>query len=131
MSRAGTAGRLAAAAGDVEDGAPMPADEAVRPAGETAADLTVEPFPLPCVHGDVPGEGVEQADVALGVIDAFPVEVADVDDVEQSARLDLGRAVRKLPRAGEAVPGGHALADLVVDVLDLGEERVAAIRDDV
>ena len=61
------------------------------------------------------------------VVDALPVVVADGDDLEEPARLDLGPVIGKfagtlLPRAGR-----QPLPDLVVDVLDLTEERVTAL----
>ena len=51
--------------------------------------------------------------------------------VEEPGRLDLGTLVRKLagPRPDRAPE--HPLADLVVDVLDVAEERVAAVGEDV
>src|SRR5262249_60107969 len=72
-----------------------------------------------------------QPDVAVGVVPGFPVEMAEGDVAEQAGRLDLAPGVWQLAR-----PDGHRsrrqpLAYLVVDVLDLGKERVAAVRQHV
>src|SRR4051794_8028639 len=60
--------------GAVQPAPPVPAEPSVATGGEPPPNLAVEPLPLPILHGDVPGEGVEQVDVGVGVIDEFPVE---------------------------------------------------------
>jgi hypothetical protein len=55
----------------------------------------------------VPGESVEELDVSVGVVEAFPVEVADVDDVEESPALDFGGSLFELPGRGQELPGGR------------------------
>lgn len=74
--------------GDVQDTAPVPAQEPIGPACETTTDLPVQAVPLPVLHGYVPGESVEQLDVAL-VVDRLPVILGDVEHLEQPVRLDL------------------------------------------
>jgi hypothetical protein len=71
----------------------VPPYRLLRASRETAADLAEEPLALPAGHADVPGEGAEQLDVLLGVIDPRPVVLADGDDLEEPARLDLGPVV--------------------------------------
>jgi hypothetical protein len=73
---------------------PVAPDGSVRVAAHTETDLGVEPLPLPVLHGDVAGERVEQLDVAVGVVDALPVEVpgrrhsySNFDDVRK--RLEM------------------------------------------
>jgi hypothetical protein len=73
------------------------------------------------------GEGVQQLDVALGVVHALPVEVLDVNDLEEPARLDLVLALLELAGPQPRSAGRNPLTDLVVDVLDLAEERVPAV----
>ena len=57
--------------------------------------------------------------------------MADGDVGEQAALRNLGPLVGQVTRPGKARAWGQALADLVVDVLDLAEERVTAGRKDV
>jgi hypothetical protein len=77
----------------------------------------------------VPGERVEQLDVLLGLVDPLPVVVADGDDLEEPARLDV--VLRKFAGSRAPLAGRLPLADLVVDVLDLVKERVAALGEHV
>ena len=53
---------------DMEYTAPMSAQLALRPLGQSSADLTVEAVALPVLHGNVAREGVEQVDVTLSVL---------------------------------------------------------------
>jgi hypothetical protein len=92
---------------------------------EPPPDLAVQPVPLPFRHGQVPGERVQQLDILLRRVDAFPVVLADGGDLEQVIRFDL--ALGKLTGAQPVRAGRHPLTDLVVDVLDLAEERVPAV----
>jgi hypothetical protein len=114
-----------AAAGDVQDGTPVPAQAAAGPPGQPTADLTVQTVALPWGHGDMAGERAEQAYVRLRVVADLPVEMADGDAGEQAGLRDLGPLVGQLTRPGKARARRQALADLVVDVLELAEERVA------
>lgn len=86
---------------------------------------------MPCLHGDVVGEGVEQAEVLVGVVADLPVEVTNSDDVEEATCFDLVSAVGQLARPDGNPSVGQSLADLVVDVLDSGEDRIAVFGDDV
>jgi hypothetical protein len=79
----------------------------------------------------VPGERVEQLDVLLGPVHPLPVVLPDSGHVEQPAGLDPGPVVFELPRPRADRVRRHSLADLVVDVLDLLEERIAAIGEHV
>jgi hypothetical protein len=69
--------------------------------------------------------------MATSLPGACPVEMPDVGHIEQAARLDLLRSLLQFARAGPGGPRRHRLANLVVGVLDLAEERVAAVREDV
>src|SRR5690348_12489936 len=91
-------------------------------------DLAVQPAALPLRHVQVPGERLEELDVLLGWIDPFPAVPKDRGDLEEPAGLDPGPVVGQL--AGPPPPrraGRQPLADLVVDVLDFLEERIAAV----
>ena len=90
-------------------------------------DLPVQPASLPLGHGQVPGERGQQLDVLLGRVDALPVVLPHRRDLEQPARLDLGPLVGQLAGPREPRVRRQRLADLVVDVLELAEERVAAV----
>ena len=54
-----------AASSHLEDAAPVSAEAAVGSPGEAPADFSVEPVPLPLLHGDVAGECVQEVDVAV------------------------------------------------------------------
>ena len=73
----------------------------------------------------MPGERIEQLDVLLGRIDAFPVVVAHGGDLEEPAGLDPGPVVGEFAGPRRSLAGRPPLADLVVDVLDLGDEQYA------
>src|SRR6204780_2714319 len=105
----------------------MAAEGAVWALGQAPPDLAVEPFPLPVRHRDVPGERLEQRDIALGVVDLLPVEVPDMRDLEQPAGLDLVCVHGYLARARPGAIGRQPLADLVVHLLELLEERIAVV----
>src|SRR5215510_3314005 len=117
----------AAAAGDVQYRPPVTPDGVAGALAEAEADLVVEALAFPVGHGDVAGKRVEQLDLTVGVVGLLPVEVPGVHHLEQAARLDLSRLIRQLTRAGPDAAGWQPFADLVVDVLDLAEERVAAV----
>jgi hypothetical protein len=63
----------------------------------------VEAISFPVLHRDMAGEGVEQLDVSLPVVDLLPVEMTNVNQLEQSALLDFGSLLIELawawPRA--------------------------------
>src|SRR5580704_11154015 len=117
---------LSTTARDVQDRAPVPAHRMAWALGQAVPDLPVEPVLLPLLHGDVAGERAEQRDVALRVVDPLPVEVPDSRHLEQPARLDLGALLPQFARAGGTLSGRLPFTDLVVDLLNLAEERVAA-----
>ena len=75
----------------------------------------------------MPGERAEQLDVRLGVVDPLPAVLADPGHLEQPAGFDPGPLVGQFPRPRPGRPGRQPLADLVVDVLDLPEERIAPV----
>jgi hypothetical protein len=77
------------------------------------------------------GERAEQLDVLLGGVAEFPVVLADRDHLEQPARLDPGPLVGEFSRPEPKGVRGPPLADLVVDVLDLAEEGIAAVGEHV
>src|SRR6266702_3677157 len=97
-----------AAARDVQYRSPVTPGSVARAPAKAQTDLAVEALAFPVLHGDVAGEGAEQLDVAVGVVEPFPVEVADVDYLEQAARLDLSRLVVQLARAGPGAAGRQA-----------------------
>lgn len=103
----------------------------VRASVQTPSYLPVEPLALPVAHCDVAGEGVEQIDVPVGVVGGRPVELRDVNDLEQPACLDLASLVRQLAWPWDRRVGRQSLTDLVVDLLDLDEERIPVVGDDV
>jgi hypothetical protein len=76
-------------------------------------------------------ERVQKVDVALDVVDGLPVVLGDVDDLEEPACLDLIAVVGQLLRPRQCGAGREGLADLVVDFLELFEERVAVVGNDV
>src|SRR5439155_14412925 len=109
---------------DVEDREPVATHPGIAAPGDSRADLAVEARALRSVHGDMAREGVEQSDVLVSGVELLPDVPPHPDLVEETALLDLGGVighVRRPSRRPFAVP---ALADRVVDVLDLGEERV-------
>ena len=106
----------------------MAPQSAVGPLSEAPFDLSVEAVSLPCLHGDVAGKRVEQPEVFVGVVADLPVEVADSDDVKEPVCFNFGFGVGQLTRRPDF---GRNLADLVVDGLDFGEERVTALGDDL
>ena len=65
---------------------------------------------------------------AVGVVRRLPVDVAHGRHLEQPAALDLDGLLGQLAGCGEHVVLRQPLTDLVVDLLDLLEERVAAHR---
>jgi hypothetical protein len=75
----------------------------------------------------VTGERLEELDVLLGRIDPFPAVLTDRGDLEEPAGLDPGPVVGQLTGPRPRRAGRQPFADLVVDVLDLFEERVAAV----
>ena len=75
----------------------------------------------------MPGERAEQLDVRLGVIDLLPAVLAHPGQLEQPAGLHPGPLVGQFSRPRPGRAGRQPLADLVVDVLDLPEERIAAV----
>jgi len=89
------------------------------------------------VHGDVAGEGVEQAEVLVRGVADLPVEVASDDVAEQAAVLDLRSIVRE--RAGSdgvdivklvlnPVFGGSSAA---MDLLDKAKQFATNFVDNV
>src|SRR6476469_8668213 len=118
-----------AASGDLEDAAPVPTQATVRSFGEASTDLAVEAVPLPVLHGDVAGEGVQQVDVALGVVHGLPVVLLDLDHLEEAAGFDVVTVVVQLLRSWQYGVRRERLADLVVDLLQLREEAIAAVGD--
>ncbi len=115
----------------MQDRAPAPPHRPVGTLRQAPADLAEQPVPLPVRHGQVTGERAEQRDVLLGGVDPFPVVLADLDHLEPTAGLDPGPVIGELPRPVPRRACGQSLADLVVDVLDLAEERIAAFREHV
>ena len=109
----------------------MTTQSTVRPLCEAPPDLRVEALSLPWLHGDVARERVEQTEVLLGAVTDLPVEVANNHVLEQAASLDLGAIVGDATGSQHGYARGNPLADLFIDVLDLGEERVTAFGDDV
>ena len=77
------------------------------------------------------GERGEQFDVLLGAVNPLPVVLADPGHLEQPAGLDPGPVVFEFPRPGADGVRRHPLADLLVDLLDLLEERIAPIGEHV
>jgi hypothetical protein len=75
----------------------------------------------------VPGERAEQLDVLLGAVDLFPVVLTDAGHLEQPARLDPGPVAFELTRPEPRLTGRQPFADLLVDLLDLAEERITAV----
>jgi hypothetical protein len=108
----------------MENVTPVSTHPPIRPCCEAPSDLPVEALSLPVLHGDMPREGIEQVDVAVGVVHHLPVELTDVEHLEQTARSRALRARQRRVRR-------QSLADLVVDLLDLQEERIAVVGDDV
>ena len=96
----------AKAARDVQYRLPVAPDGVVGPPAQAQAYFAAEAFAFPAGHGDVAAEGVEQLDVAVGVVDLLPVEVADVGHLEQAAGVDLGCLVGQFAGAGQVLPGG-------------------------
>ncbi len=104
---------------------------AVRAQRQPPPDLAVEPVPLPLCHRDVTGERVEQADILRRCVADLPAEAPQSHVGEQAGGLDLGGEVRECLRRGVGPALRQSLTDLVVDVLDVAEERVAVRRDHV
>src|SRR5215213_2860393 len=116
---------------DVEDATPVSTQETVGTSCEPPANLAVEPFSLPLRHRDVPGEGVQQVDVALRVVHGLPVGLTSLDDVEQPAGLDVASIIVQLLRTGHRRARRQGFADLVVHLLELLEEGIAVVGDDM
>src|SRR5258708_5657389 len=115
--------------GHLQDRPPVPAQPPVGTLCKPAPDLAVQAVTFRRGHGDVTGERVEQPDVLLGAVADFPVEVAYGHILEQAAAHDLTGIVGQLARPGPV--RRDPLADLVVDVLDVTEERITAIGEHV
>lgn len=113
-------------AGDVQDASPMAAKLSVIAEGEATTDLAEKALPLPSSHGDVIRERAEQIDVTVGVVDGLPVVLADVDHLEPARALDLVAVVGQFAWPGSDGIGRGPFANLVVDLLELLEERVAS-----
>jgi hypothetical protein len=79
----------------------------------------------------MPGERAEQLDVLLRAIDPFPAVLADPGYLEQPAGLYFLPVIRKLARPGPGRAVRQSLADLLVDLLDLIEERIAPVGEHV
>jgi hypothetical protein len=79
----------------------------------------------------VVGERAEQFDVLLRVVDPVPAVLADPGYLEQPAGLYFLPVVRKLARSGPGRAVRQSLADLLVDLLDLIEERITPIGEHV
>src|SRR5690242_12419679 len=123
--RQGYSARLAAPlARHVQHRSPVAEHPAVRALGKPAADLTVQPVALPLRHRDVPGECVEQPDVLRRGVAGLPAVAPHSHAAEQAGGLDLGGVVGEIERRAKAPAAWQAFADLVVDVLDLTEERI-------
>src|SRR5215472_2865110 len=116
---------------DVQDGAPVPPDAAIGPRRQAPPDLGVQAVTLRRRHRDVAGERIEQPDVLLRCVADLPIELLNDHDLERAAPFNLRAQVGHFSRPMEDRPGRQALADLVIDVLDLTEERVAVIGHDV
>src|SRR5260370_42708251 len=117
--------------GHMQDRPPVPAQPPVGSAGEPAPDLAIQAVTFRRVHGDMTGERVEQPDVLLGGVADLPVEMPYGHILEPPAAHDLGRVVGQLARPGPARARREPLAELVVDVLDLTEGRITAVREHV
>ncbi len=78
-----------------------------------------------------PEKVVQQIDVAVGVVDDLPVVLPDLNDVEQPTRVDVIAVIVELLRARHRDVRREGLVDLVVDLLQFFEERVAVVGDDM
>ena len=123
--------RIIAAPGNVQDRSPMTAHAAVAPGAKAAPDLTVQAAAFVGIHGDMVREGVEQANVLLGAVADFPVEVPDRHTLEEPAALDVRRAVGQLAGPGPCSGRRQPCTDLVVAGLDFPEERIPSCREHV
>ena len=112
---------------DMKHRAPAPPEQPVGPLTEPAPDLGVQALALPRGHRDVAGEGVEQPDVALRVVDDLPVVLVNAHNVEKPRRLDLASEVGQLARPRAGGIRREPLPNLVVDILELAEDGVAAV----
>src|SRR5262245_19327360 len=115
----------------MQDCPPASPQAAAGPLGQPAPDLAVEAVALPLGHGDVAGEGVEQADVLLGRVLDFPAEAPDLDIGEQAGRFYLGPLAGQFAGRGEMCARGEAFVDLVVDILEFVEEPITPGRERV
>jgi hypothetical protein len=109
----------------------MTHEAAIRTLPETPADLAVQAVALRGPHGDVARERVEQAEVRRGVVANLPIEAANEDGLEQPGAFDLVTVVREFLWPPPSRIRWQPLADLVVEVLDLARERIAAFREHV
>ena len=73
-----------------------------------------------------PEKGVEERDVLLGRVVLLPDVASNLDLLEQATSFDLRRLIRDLLRWRRRPLARVALADRVIDLLDLGEEGVEA-----
>ena len=94
------------ATGDVQDTAPVPVHEPVGASCETVAELPVQAVSLPALHGDMPGERVQQLDVALGVVDGLSQSYCVTSSTSNSPLASISSRWRAARRgAGEGCRG--------------------------
>ena len=98
----------------------MPTDSRVVALADAPADLGVEVIPSGRIHGDVPGERLEQRDVLVGCVETVPDVAPDLDVLEQAGPLDLLAIVRHLLGRWRRPVAFPLLADLVVRELTAG-----------
>ena len=66
----------------------MPSNHGVRPSADAPTNLLVKMRALVWLHRDVAGERVQQADVFVGRVRKFPVEMLNQDDPEEAVRFN-------------------------------------------
>jgi len=116
----------------MEDGPPMAPNRLIRTLIQPNSDLIEKLVPLPIFHKDVPGEGFEKFNVLVRTINAFPIEMSNVNNFEQTAFLDLFSVLVQFPGAGPVVIiYRFTFADLVINGLDFAKERVSPNRKNV
>ena len=107
----------------------MAADAGVGARVDAVADVAVEVVALFGIERDVAGEGVEEVDVLFRRVHQFPDVAARLEVAEEAGDFDLFSHVGNV--CWERPFDDLVLADGLVDLLDVAEERVGVFREGV
>ena len=116
---------------DVQRRAPVAQHRRIRATADPLPHLRVEERSLRRLHRQMPRERLEKCDVLVRRVAGLPQVAAHFNVLEEAGRLELRSLIGDQLRRRRRPLAVPALADRVVHVLDLGEERVEAGREGV